>query len=78
VDALTRLVPHVRGLLSAEQLRRLPPLVASSLDTRWLASVRSSTAGGASLGALGMLAQMGWAGGMVDASGGSQSVMVHR
>jgi hypothetical protein len=78
VDTLVRLVPHVRGLLTAEQLRRLPTLAATSLDARYLASVRSSTAGGASLGALGLLAQLGWAGGSVDASGGNQAVMIHR
>ena len=76
VDALLAIVPSVRNLLTPEQRRQLPTLVASSLDTRYLASVRSSTAGGANLGIMGMLAQMGWMGGTVDASG--TAVMLHR
>jgi hypothetical protein len=78
VDALIAVVPAVRALLTPQQLRQLPSFVTTSLDVRYLASVRSSTAGGANLGALGMLAQMGWAGGQVDASSGQQSIMIHR
>jgi hypothetical protein len=78
VDALMKLAPSIRGLLTPVQLRALPAQVMSSLDTRYLASVRSSTAGGADMGVLGMLAQMGWMGGTVDASGGSQTIMVHK
>jgi hypothetical protein len=76
IDALMTLAPSVRGLLTPEQLRLLPPTAVTSLDRRYLASVRSSTAGGASLGALGLLAQMGWAGGTIDPS--SAAVMIHR
>ena len=78
VDALAALAPSVRRLLTPAQRRRLPPLAASSLDTRWLAFVRSSTAGGANLGVLGLLAQMGWQGVAFDAAGTGQSVMSHR
>ena len=77
VDMLLTIAPSVRGLLSAEQLRLLPSLITSSLDTRYLASVRSSTAGGASMGILGMLAQMGAMGGATDASG-AQTIMIHK
>jgi hypothetical protein len=45
VDLLRKLAPDVKGLLTAEQFRRLPPFVASYLDTRYLASIRSGTAG---------------------------------
>src|SRR5205807_2081605 len=45
VDALLRLAPLVRSLLTPAQRRRLPTLVASYLDPRYLASVRSGTAG---------------------------------
>jgi hypothetical protein len=76
IDALMRLAPSVRGLLTPEQLRLLPPNAVTSLDRRYLAAVRSSTAGGANLGALGLLAQMGWAGGTIDPS--SAAVMIHR
>ncbi|MEO7998232.1 MAG: TonB-dependent receptor [Gemmatimonadaceae bacterium] len=76
IDVLLRMAPSVRRMLSREQLRRLPTQALTSLDTRYLASVRSSTAGGASMGALAMLAQMGWTGGTVDAS--ATAVMLHR
>ena len=76
IDVLLRIAPDVRGLLTRAQLRRLPTQALTSLDTRYLAAVRSSTAGGASMGALAMLAQMGWAGGSVDAS--ATAVMLHR
>ena len=76
IDLLRALAPTVRALLTDEQFRRLPATTVTSLDTRWLAAVRSSTAGSANLGALGMLAQMGWNGGTVDPS--SSAVMIHR
>ncbi|MEP6834585.1 MAG: TonB-dependent receptor [Gemmatimonas sp.] len=76
IDVLLRIASDVRGMLTRTQLRRLPTQALTSLDTRYLASVRSSTAGGASMGALAMLAQMGWAGGTVDAS--ATAVMLHR
>ncbi len=76
IDALVRLAPAVRSLLTPEQVRRLPPTAVTSLDVRYLAAVRSSTAGGANLGALGLLAQMGWTGGTVDPS--AAAVMIHK
>jgi hypothetical protein len=45
VDALIRLAPRIKSLLTADQWRRLPPTVIPYLDTRYLASVRSGTAG---------------------------------
>ena len=45
VDVLTRLAPAVKGLLTAEQHRKLPSFVASYLEPRYLASIRSGTAG---------------------------------
>ncbi|HTE45698.1 MAG TPA: hypothetical protein VK636_10675, partial [Gemmatimonadaceae bacterium] len=77
VDQLVKLAPSIRGLLNADQMRLLPAQITSSLDARYLASVRSSTAGGASMGILGMLAQMGAMGGASDASG-AQTIMIHR
>lgn len=76
IDELIKLAPTVRSMLSKPQLRQLPTQALTSLDTRYLASVRSSTTGGANMGALAMLAQMGWAGGTVDAS--ATAVMLHR
>ena len=45
VDLLKEMAPRVRGLLTEEQFRRLPSFIASYLDTRFLASIRSGTAG---------------------------------
>ena len=45
VDLLRQMAPHVRGLLTDEQFRRVPGFIASYLDTRYLASIRSGTAG---------------------------------
>ena len=45
VDLLIALAPRIRNLLTAEQKRMLPALVASHLDRRYLAGIRSGTAG---------------------------------
>jgi len=45
VDMLIRLAPDIKRLLTPEQRRKLPAIVASYLDTRYLASIRSGTAG---------------------------------
>jgi hypothetical protein len=45
VDALIKLAPTINSLLTREQRRRLPVAVTPYLDTRYLASVRSGTAG---------------------------------
>jgi hypothetical protein len=45
VDMLIRLAPDIKRLLTPEQRRKLPAVVASYLDTRYLASIRSGTAG---------------------------------
>jgi hypothetical protein len=46
VDLLIKLVPQIKQVLTSEQRRKLPPYVSSYLDTRYLASIRSGTAGG--------------------------------
>ena len=76
IDVLMRLAPAVRDLLTPDQMRMLPSTAVTSLDRRYLAAVRSSTAGGANMGALGLLAQMGWSGGTIDPS--AAAVMIHR
>ncbi len=45
VDLLKELSPRIKDVLTAEQFRKLPAFVASYLDTRYLASIRSGTAG---------------------------------
>jgi hypothetical protein len=44
VDLLMKIAPTVKDLLTAEQRRKLPPFVASYLEPRYLASIRSGTA----------------------------------
>jgi hypothetical protein len=45
VDVLKRVAPQIKGLLTAEQLRKLPTIVTSYLDQRYLSAIRSGTAG---------------------------------
>lgn len=47
VDLLIRLAPDIKRLLKSDQRRKLPANVASYLDTRYLAAIRSGTSGGA-------------------------------
>mgnify|MGYP001595901831 CR=1 FL=1 len=72
VDMLMELAPRVRSILTAEQRRKLPPIVASHLDQRYLASIRSATVGGT---AGGPFIFMGGGGGMAVPSG-SATVIV--
>jgi len=53
VDLLRDIAPRVKAILTDAQFRRLPPFVASYLDTRYLASIRSGTAGLAAGGGFG-------------------------
>src|SRR5918992_5941918 len=43
VDLLAKLGPQIKRLLTAEQRQKLPPFVASFLEPRYLASIRSGT-----------------------------------
>ena len=45
VDLLITIVPHVRSLLTPDQRRKLPALIAAYLDRRYLTAVRSGTSG---------------------------------
>jgi hypothetical protein len=45
IDILIKLGPEMKRLMTAEQVRKLPPFIASYLDVRYLASIRSGTAG---------------------------------
>jgi hypothetical protein len=44
VDLLRRLSPTVKGLLTPTQRRKLPPMISSYLDPRYLAAIRPGTA----------------------------------
>lgn len=50
IDLLRSLAPTIRDLLTPEQRRKLPAIVASHLDARYLASIRSGTIGGGQFG----------------------------
>jgi hypothetical protein len=43
-DLLSQIAPDIRGLLTAEQRRKLPTFISSYLEPRYLASIRSGTA----------------------------------
>lgn len=73
VDLLLHYATPTRTLLTAEQRRKLPTLVASHLDPRYLAAVRSGTAG-ASTGGLPMFGGMMPMGG--GGGGGMQTVII--
>ncbi|MEP6496216.1 MAG: carboxypeptidase-like regulatory domain-containing protein [bacterium] len=51
VDLLIGLAPRITSLLTGSQQRRLPPFVTIYLDRRYLAGIRSGTAGNAGGGA---------------------------
>ncbi len=70
VDLLRGFAPSVRALLTAEQRRKLPAIVASHLDLRYLASIRSGTAGGGEFGGM-----MGGAFSIPQGGGGNQVII---
>jgi hypothetical protein len=45
VDLLIKIAPELKSLLTPDQTRKLPAFISTSLDQRYLASVRSGTAG---------------------------------
>jgi hypothetical protein len=71
VDLLSRLGPRIKGLLTPEQRRKLPPFVASYLEPRYLASIRSGT--GSFTGGM----MMGPMGGMAMPGGGERVMIRH-
>jgi hypothetical protein len=71
VDLLIALAPRINALLTADQKRKLPSLVASHLDRRYLAGIRSGTAGNTGGGVF-MGGFMGGGGG----GGGGQQIII--
>lgn len=72
VDYLAALVPTLNTLITDVQRRKLPPLVASHLDTRYLSAIRSGTAGGSGGATFGAAPNFGGGGG----GGGGQQIIV--
>ncbi len=71
VDMLIKVAPDIKTLLTADQRRKLPSFVSSYLEPRYLASIRSGTAGGA-----GMMMFPG--GGMMMPGGGGERTIIIR
>jgi hypothetical protein len=81
VDLLTKIGPEVKGLLTAEQRRKLPPFVASYLEPRYLASIRSGTAtfvGGMFPGAGGPVTIGGGGNVIIGGGGGGTQVIIRQ
>jgi hypothetical protein len=77
VDLLSDLAPKVKQILTAEQQRKLPAFVASYLEPRYLASIRSGTA---SFTGTPMLpgAAAAVMGGVAGSGGGDRTVIITR
>ena len=71
VDMLIELAPRVKSILTKEQQRKLPPIVASHLDKRYLDSIRSATVGGTAGGPFIFMS----GGGMAVPSGGATVIV---
>jgi hypothetical protein len=76
VDLLLRIVPDINTLLTPAQKRKLPQFVGTLLDRRYLASIRSGTAGGA--GGMMMFPGMVPVGGPVGGGGGGQTIIIRQ
>jgi hypothetical protein len=79
VDLLSRLGPAIHSMLTAEQRRKLPPLVASYLDPRYLATIRSGTVaftGGMALPGMGGFYGTGGNVTVMGGGGGAQVIRV--
>jgi uncharacterized membrane protein YgcG len=70
IDLLIAAAPTINHLLTPDQRRLLPALVASYLDTRYLAGIRSGTVGGGGGGAFGGFGGGGFGGGGGGGGGG--------
>jgi hypothetical protein len=80
VDILMKIGPEVKGLLTDEQRRKLPPFVSSYLEPRYLASIRSGTATfvGGMFPGMGSAVTMGGGPMMIGAGGGAAQVMIRQ
>lgn len=79
IDLLTQLAPSIKGLLTADQRRKLPPFLAGYLEPRYLASIRSGTAGFTGGSMFGGMAAVGATEVMaVGGGGGSQTITIVR
>jgi hypothetical protein len=75
VDALIKIVPQIRAMLTDAQMRKLPTFVTPFLDTRYLASIRTGTAGGGFGGPTMMMGGPGMALPAGGAGGGGMTII---
>jgi len=81
IDLLTKIGPEVKGLLTPEQRRKLPAFVASYLEPRYLASIRSGTATfvGGMFPVMGAPVTIGGGGNVfIGGGGGAQQVIIRQ
>jgi hypothetical protein len=78
VDLLSALAPRVKGLLTAEQRRKLPPFVAGYLEPRYLASIRSGTGSFTGGGMMGGGAIMAPGAGVMMPGGGGGTMIIRQ
>jgi hypothetical protein len=81
VDLLTKIGPEVKNLLTPEQRRKLPAFVASYLEPRYLASIRSGTATfvGSMFPMMGAPVTIGGGGNVfIGGGGGGQQVIIRQ
>ncbi|HEY4953333.1 MAG TPA: TonB-dependent receptor [Gemmatimonadaceae bacterium] len=78
VDLLTSIVPSVKSLLTEEQRRKLPAFVASYLEPRYLASIRSGTATFTGNSAFGGFVPFGGGGDVTVTAGSGGTITVIR
>ena len=78
IDLLAELAPRVKQILTAEQLRKLPPFIAGYLEPRYLASIRSGTAAFTGAPMLPGSAAAVMAGAAASGGGGVTQVIISR
>jgi len=78
VDLLAALAPSVKEILTNEQQRKLPAFVASYLEPRYLASIRSGTASFTGAPMLPGSAAASMGGATMSAGGGQMQVIISR
>jgi hypothetical protein len=78
IDLLTQIGPQIKGLLTAEQRRKLPTFIASYLEPRYLASIRSGTQSFTGSSIFGGLPSVGGGDVFISAVGGGTRTVIIR
>jgi hypothetical protein len=78
IDLMIELAPDIKGVLTAEQRRKLPTFIASYLEPRYLASIRSGTAGFTGSSMFGGVPVMGGDVFISGAGGGTRTVIIRQ